>query len=92
MWNGSIRKHCSIVINYLIIDSCFKAVFTIKEFCIELPKDLKEITKIPDDVYLLSPAMLENIFKITGKKPIFYEGNVEDKNLLTKMLEKKEIF
>ena len=36
-------------------------------------EELKELSKIPDDVYLLSPSVLESILKLKQKTAFFYD-------------------
>ena len=56
----------------------------------ELLKEKYEVVII-DNFSNSKPEVLEKIEKITGKKPIFYEGDVADKSLLEKIFSQEKI-
>lgn len=53
--------------------------------------DLDYEVVIIDNFSNSKPDVLNKIFEITGKKPIFYEGDVCDKNILNKIFNENDI-
>ena len=53
--------------------------------------DLDYEVVIIDNFSNSKPDVLNKIFEITGKKPIFYEGDVCDKNILNQIFKENDI-
>ena len=58
--------------------------------CVELLEAGYEVVVV-DNLYNASRKSMDRIEQITGKKPIFYEADILDREVLNKIFEKEQI-